>query len=73
MTNAKTGATPGFETTLSYVGASISAGERPSRRSVSNRRPTAYKAVALPLSYTGIRVIVRGMVVTNPVAGRRYP
>ena len=51
----------------------IDAGQAWSRRSGSNRRPTAYKAVALPLSYTGIRVIVRGMVVTNPVAGRRYP
>src|SRR3978361_2064957 len=37
----------------------VSAGQAWSRRSGSNRRPTAYKAVALPLSYTGAPRIVR--------------
>ena len=73
MTNRQNWCHTGSETTLPDVGASISAGERPSRRSGSNRRPTAYKAVALPLSYTGVRVIVRGTGGTDPVVGGSNP
>src|SRR5690349_9758237 len=51
----------------------VSAGQTWSRRSGSNRRPTAYKAVALPLSYTGVRVIVRGTGGTDPVVGGSNP
>ena len=51
----------------------VSAGQAWSRRSGSNRRPTAYKAVALPLSYTGVAVIVRGTVIRESGAGPLLP